>query len=121
MGCARPNVDKEVGIMKYKYYFMCETNAEHNFITEKLWEPILCHCLCFYWGCPNVNEHVDPRAFVQLDMDDFEKSFQIMKTAISENWWEQRLPFIIEEKKKILEYHAFCPTVERIIEESIQK
>lgn len=111
---------KEIGLMKYKYYFMCENNAEHNYITEKLWEPILCHCLCFYWGCPNVSDYIDPRAFVQLDMNDFEKSFEIVKQAIQENWWEQRLPFIREERKKILEYYAFCPTVERIIE-SVRK
>ena len=111
---------KEIGLMKYKYYFMCENSSEYNYITEKLWEPILCHCLCFYWGCPNVSDYIDPRAFVQLDMNDFSKSFEIMKTAISENWWEQRLPFILEEKKKILEYYAFCPTVERIIQ-SIRK
>ena len=107
--------------MKYKYYFMCENNAEHNFITEKLWEPILCHCLCFYWGCPNVADYIDPRAFVQLDMNDFEKSFQIVKTAIAEDWWRQRLPFIKTERLKILEYYAFCPTVERIINENIAK
>lgn len=106
---------KEIGLMKYKYYFMCENSSEHNYITEKLWEPILCYCLSFYWGCPNVSDHIDPRAFVQLDMNDFEKSFEIVKQAIQENWWEQRLPFIREERKKILEYHAFCPTVERII------
>ena len=119
MGLARPNIDKEVGIMKYKYYFMCENNAEHNFITEKLWEPILCHCLCFYWGCPNASDYIDPRAFVQLDMHDFEKSFALVKQAITENWWQQRLPFIIQERKKILEYYAFCPTVERIINNDI--
>ena len=119
MGIARPNIDKEVGIMKYRYYFMCENNAEHNFITEKLWEPILCHCLCFYWGCPNASDYIDPRAFVQLDMNDFEKSFAIVKQAITENWWEQRLPFIIQEREKILEYYAFCPTVERIINQDI--
>jgi GR25 family glycosyltransferase involved in LPS biosynthesis len=111
---------KELGLMKYKYYFMCENSSEYNYITEKLWEPILCHCLCFYWGCPNVSDYVDPRAFVQLDMNDFEKSFEIVKQAIQENWWEQRLPFIREERKKILEYYAFCPTVERIIE-SVRK
>jgi GR25 family glycosyltransferase involved in LPS biosynthesis len=121
MGIARPNIDKERGIMKYKYYFMCENNAEHNFITEKLWEPILCQCLCFYWGCPNVADHVDPRTFVQLDMNDFEKSFEIIKQAIQEDWWQQRLPFIMEERTKILEYHAFCPTVERIINAHIKK
>ena len=119
MGGARPNIDKEKGMMKYKYYFMCENNTERNFITEKLWEPILCGCLCFYWGCPNVADYIDPRAFVQLDMDDFEKSFQIMKTAISENWWESRFPYIIEERNKILEYYAFCPTVERVIQQDI--
>jgi GR25 family glycosyltransferase involved in LPS biosynthesis len=119
MGLARPNIDKEVGIMKYKYYFMCENNAEHNFITEKLWEPILCNCLCFYWGCPNASDYIDPRAFVQLDMHDFEKSFALVKQAIAENWWQQRLPFIIQERKKILEYYAFCPTVERIINNDI--
>ena len=64
----------------------------------------------------NVSDYIDPRTFVQLDMADFEKSFELMKTAISENWWEQRLPFIREERKKILEYYAFCPTVERIVE-----
>ena len=121
MGVARPNIDKEVGMMKYRYYFMCENNAEHNFITEKLWEPILCHCLCFYWGCPNASDYIDPRAFVQLDMNDFEKSFAIVKQAIAENWWEQRLPFIIQEREKILEYYAFCPTVERIINEDLQQ
>ena len=121
MGLARPNIDKEIGIMKYKYYFMCENNAEHNFITEKLWEPILCYCLCFYWGCPNASDYIDPRAFVQLDMNDFEKSFAIMKQAISENWWEQRLPFIVQEREKILEYYAFCPTVERIINNKLTK
>jgi GR25 family glycosyltransferase involved in LPS biosynthesis len=111
---------KEIGLMKFKYYFMCENSSEHNYITEKLWEPILCHCLCFYWGCPNVSEYIDPRAFVQLDMNDFVKSFEIVKQAIQENWWEQRLPFIREERKKILEYYAFCPTVERIIQ-SVRK
>ena len=119
MGLARPNIDKEVGMMKYKYYFMCENNAERNFITEKLWEPILCHCLCFYWGCPNASDYIDPRAFVQLDMNDFEKSFALVKTAIAENWWEQRLPFIVQERNKILEYYAFCPTVQRIINNDI--
>lgn len=119
MGLARPNIDKEVGIKPYKYYFMCENNSEHNFITEKLWEPILCNCLCFYWGCPNASDYIDPRAFVQLDMYDFEKSFAIIKQAIAENWWQQRLPFILQEREKILEYYAFCPTVERIINEDI--
>jgi GR25 family glycosyltransferase involved in LPS biosynthesis/glycosyltransferase involved in cell wall biosynthesis len=121
VGKADPDVDKEKGIVPYKYYFMCENNEEKNFITEKLWEPILTDTLCFYWGCPNVADWIDPRAFVQLNMDDFEGSFQTVKQAIEEDWWAQRLPFIRAEKKKILEYYSFMPTIERIIHSDMIK
>ncbi len=117
MGTARPDIDKENGIMKYKYYFMCENNEEHNFITEKLWEPLLCDCLCFYWGCPNVADYINPLAYVQLDMNDFNKSFIIIKNAIESNLWETRLPIIRKERLRVLDYYGFCPTVEKIIKD----
>jgi GR25 family glycosyltransferase involved in LPS biosynthesis len=118
-GKARPSIDKERGILPYKYYFMCENNAEKNFITEKLWEPILCESLCFYWGCPNVADYINPLAYVQLNMDDFEGSFAIMKDAIESNLWERRLPYIQKEKQKVLEFYGFFPTVERILKPKV--
>src|SRR3990172_9964329 len=45
-----PNDQKDYGLFPYKYYFMSENNQEYNYITEKLWEPLICECLCFYWG-----------------------------------------------------------------------
>ena len=113
-GKARPFVDKEKGLVPYKYYFICENNAERNFITEKLWEPILCESLCFYWGCPNVADIVDPRAFVQLDMNDFESAYNTMNAAIQMNLWEERLPFIKAAKKKILD-NSFFPILEKVL------
>jgi len=112
-----PHKDKELGIVPYKYYFMCENNAERNFITEKIWEPIITETLVFYWGCPNVKDYIDEWAYVQLDMSDFEGSFQLIKKAIAENWWEARLPFIRAAKAKILDYYQFFPTIERTISE----
>ncbi len=111
--------EKSKGILPYKYYFMCENTAEKNYITEKLWESILCETLCFYWGCPNVEEWVDPRAYVKLDMNDFEGSYQIIKQAISENWYEQRLPYIKAEKVKVLHTYSFMPTIERVINSNL--
>jgi GR25 family glycosyltransferase involved in LPS biosynthesis len=118
-----PYIDKQNGLIPYKYYFMCENNSEHNFITEKLWEPIICETLVFYWGCPNITDYINPLAFVQLDMDNFEKSYQIIKEALENNLWEQRIKYIREEKQKILDYYNFFPTLERIIydESSIEK
>jgi hypothetical protein len=107
--------DKHNGIKSYKYYFMMENNFEKNFITEKLWEPILCETLVFYYGCPNVSDYIDPRAFVLLDITDFEKSYQIIKQAVSEDWWSQRIDIIRQEKQKILNELAFFPTIDKII------
>jgi len=114
-GPLSPYVNKSKGILQYKYYFMVENNYEENFITEKLWEPILCETLVFYYGCPNVKDYIDERAYVQLDMNDFQKSYEIIKTAIEEDWWSERIDIIRKEKKKILDELAFFPTIEKII------
>lgn len=115
-----PMSEKSKGILPYKYYFMCENHAEHNYITEKLWECIVCETLCFYWGCTNVEEWVDPRAYVKLDMNDFEGSYQIIMQAIRENWYEQRLPYIKAEKVKVLNTYSFMPTIERAINNNLR-
>jgi len=113
-GTAKPSIDKEKGIIPYKYYFMCENNVERNFVTEKLWEPILCEALCFYWGCPNISDIVDPMAYVQLDMDDFESAYNTVNAAIKTNLWQERLPYIKKAKQRILET-TFFHTLEKAI------
>tara|TARA_B110000967_G_scaffold203765_1_gene245006 strand:- start:6919 stop:11559 length:4641 start_codon:yes stop_codon:yes gene_type:complete len=102
-------------LMPHKYYFMTENNQETNYATEKIWEPILCESLCFYWGCPNLTDYINPQAFVQLDLNDFEKSKQIIIQAIKEDWWSQRIDIIRKEKEKILNQLAFFPTIHNIL------
>jgi GR25 family glycosyltransferase involved in LPS biosynthesis len=115
MGTATPDVDKSRGIMPYQYYFMAENNAERNFITEKLWEALLCECLCFYWGAPNVADWVDPRSYIVLDLDNFDDAFRSMKTAIAGNAWAERLPYIRREKQRVLHHYSFFPTIDRVL------
>lgn len=111
--------EKHKGLVPYKYYFMVENNYEKDFITEKLWEPILCECLVFYYGCPNVKEYIDERAIVILDMNDFEKSYNVIKTAFEEDWWSQKIQYIKKEKEKLLNQMAFFPRIHSIIQNSI--
>ena len=108
---------KDAGILPYKYYFMGENNEEHNFVTEKMFEPLLTESLCFYWGCPNIADIFDPRSYVLLDLSDFEKSFNIIKDAIENNLWEQRRDIIKKEKQRVLDYYNFFPTLERVIDQ----
>jgi GR25 family glycosyltransferase involved in LPS biosynthesis len=105
--------DNKLEMAKYKYCFFCENNWEKNYATEKIWEPILCECLCFYWGCPNLEEYIDGDAFVRLDLDDFEGAMEIIKNAIEEDWWGARIDIIRREKKKILEELGFFPRLKK--------
>ena len=102
------------GFLNYKYYFMAEPESYDNFASEKIWEPILCECLCFYWGCPNLESYIDEKAFVRLDLHNPEESLNIIKTAISENWWEKRYQNILNAKEAILNKYGVMPTINRI-------
>ena len=118
-GSVSPHIDKSKGMIEYKYYFMIENNYEKDFITEKLWEPILCESLCFYYGCPNVSDYINPLAYIELDINDFEKSYNIIKSAIENDLWSQRIDIIREEKKKILDKLAFFPVISNLLSKNL--
>jgi hypothetical protein len=107
--------DNKTELVKYKYCFSCENNSEKNYATEKIWEPILFECLCFYWGCPNLEDHIDSRAFVRLPLDNFEESLSIITKAIEEDWWSQRIDIIKKEKQRIVNELGFFPRLNKII------
>ena len=93
----------------YKYCVAVENNSEHNYATEKIWECILCESLCFYWGCPNLEEYIDAKAFVRLPLEDPAAALQIVQQALSEDWWSQRIGVIKQMKEKILKKLGFFP------------
>ena len=107
--------DNKTELVKYKYCFSCENNTEKNYATEKIWEPILFECLCFYWGCPNLEEYIDSHAFVRLPLDNPDECISIIAKAIEEDWWSQRIDVIKKEKQKILNELGFFPRLNKII------
>ena len=112
---ALPYHCKDNAIFPYKYVFNCENHAISNYFTEKLIDGILGESLTFYWGCPNVREYIDPRAYVQLELSNVERDCETIRRAIREDWHTQRLPYIREAKRKILTSLQFFPRLERII------
>ena len=116
-GPVAPFINKSKGMLHYKYYFMCENNFEPGFITEKLWEPILCETLVFYCGAPDVSKYVDPLSFVEIDLDDFDKAYDIISKAIASDLYQERLPYIRKMKNRLLNEMQFFPRIEKIINE----
>ena len=110
-----PDDNKFNVYISYKYCFTAENNSELNYATEKIWECILCECLCFYWGCPNLEEYIDPMSFVRLPLDDPVKSLEIIKQAIDEDWWSQRIDVIKKTKERLLNEIGFFPSLQKLL------
>ena len=110
-----PGDDRYNVYSDYKYALAVENNSEHNYATEKIWEPLLCECLVFYWGCPNLEEYIDSRAFVRLPLENPEEASRIIQRAVRENWWSQRIDVIRQMKKKIMTQLGMFPMLQKII------
>jgi len=78
---------------------------------------LICESLPFYWGCPNLEDYLDPLCFVRLDLNDIPGSIEIMKKAIKEDWWSKRIHIIRKEKEKIINDLGFFPRLSKIIQE----
>jgi GR25 family glycosyltransferase involved in LPS biosynthesis len=102
---------KEEGLEPYKYTFASENSSRNNYCTEKLFDAILSECLCFYWGCPNIDNFLDKRCCIYLDLTKPQESIQIIKKAIQGNEWEKRLPVIKAMKHRILNTLSFFPRI----------
>lgn len=106
---------KDDAIFPYKYTFNVENNNIKNYYTEKLVDGILGECLVFYSGCPNIKDFIDERAYVYLELANFQKDYEKIKKAIEEDWHTQRLPYIKNAKRKILQELQFFPRLEKIL------
>jgi len=110
-----PSHSKDNALFPYKYTFNCENHFIKNYVTEKLVDGILSECLTFYYGCINIRDILDERAYVYLDLADFEKSAEIIERAIKEDWWSQRIEYIRAEKHRILNNLQFFPRIYEIL------
>ena len=110
-----PYHEKDNSLFPYKYSFNVENHSIKNYYTEKLIDGILAETLVFYSGCYNARDYINEKAFVYLELSNFEHDYQLIKKAIEEDWYSQRLPYIKEAKNKILNELQFFPRLESII------
>ena len=103
---------KDKALLPYKYTFNAENNAIPNYFTEKVIDGILSECLTFYWGCPNIECHIDSRCYIVLPLNDKELSLKIIKQSIEGGEWEKRIDAIKLEKSRILKKMSFFSRID---------
>jgi len=103
----------------YKYTFAAENSYEKNYFTEKIVSPILCECLPFYSGCPNIEDFINPESYIKLDLKDPHGSIEIIKKAIIDDEWSKRILVIREQKLKLLTEEHPLEIISKIINNKI--
>lgn len=94
--------DPKDSYLKYKYVFQGENSYEHNYFTEKITRSILCECLTFYSGCPNIDDFINPMCYIPLNLKDPSSSIETIKKSINDKEFEKRLPYIKDQKIKLM-------------------
>lgn len=112
-----PEYSKDVALNSYRYTFQCENHSTFNYFTEKIYDAIFTETLCFYWGCPNLEDYVGADCFVRLSLEDFDADATLIDNAIRTNLYETKLPAIRKAKDFLLSKFTFFDRVSAVIEE----
>lgn len=107
---------KEDALDEFKYHVAIENHIAPGHWSEKITDPILCECLAFYAGDPNLGNVLPPESFIPIPIDNPQECERIIKAAIANDEYSKRLPAIQEAKRLILEKYNFNDQVIKVIE-----
>jgi hypothetical protein len=65
-------------IKGYKFTIAFENEQSYNYVTEKIYQPLVVGSIPIYWGAPNVNELFNQKCFINVN------NFSSYKEAIDE-------------------------------------
>ncbi len=112
----RPMSDKAEALDPYQYHIAIENHVYQHHLTEKLPDAFLGHTLPFYHGCPNAGDYFPPESFISIDIGNFAATRDIIRSTINNNEYPDRLPHIIEARRRVLEEHNLFAVLARHIE-----
>ncbi|MFD2161019.1 glycosyltransferase family 10 domain-containing protein [Paradesertivirga mongoliensis] len=100
--------DKWDILKNYKYSVAIENTVQYGYFTEKIAECFLTHTYPLYYGCPNIADYFDTRAFTTIDVNDYKTCIRQIEEVIEEDLYEEKAATIQEQKYKYLnQYHLF--------------
>lgn len=112
---ATPMDDKAEALAPFRYHLVVENYIGPHHITEKLTDAFLGRCLPFYAGAPNAADYFPAESFVPIDIRDPVGAAKVIRKAIHDDAWTERLPEIEEARRRVLEVQNVFAVTCRII------
>ena len=108
-------VDKAEALDPYMYHIAVENHVYAHHITEKLPDAFLGYTLPFYHGAPNAADYFPKESFIPIDINNYKRTRDIIKSHLANNEYEDRLPYIIEARRRVLEKENLFAILNRSI------
>lgn len=95
---------KEDAIIPYRFHLCIENCSVPDLWTEKIADSILCYSVPVYAGCSNIEKYF-PGATIRIDLDDYASARKTVDMILAEGdtIYRERLPAIIEARRKLIE------------------
>lgn len=112
--------DKAEALDDFRYHVCIENHISPHHWTEKLSDAFLGRCLPFYAGATNLSEYFPAESFVSIDINDPAGAADMIRRAIEEDWYAQRISYIEQAREKVInEYHLFA-VIEKIVKDNVR-
>ena len=108
--------NKADGLDPYRYTIALENQTIPHFWSEKIPDAYLGEAYPFYYGCANLGDYFPAQAFTPIDIFDIEGSIKTIKDVCHSPLWEERYPYILEAKRRVIEDYHLKNILRRIIE-----
>lgn len=99
----KPMDDKAEALDSYQFHIAVENHVYKHHITEKLPDAFLGFTVPFYHGAPNASDYFPPESFIPIDINDYDRSRQIIQHHLNNKEYADRLPYIIEARRRVVE------------------
>ena len=108
--------DKAEALDAYRYHVAIENHLAPHHWTEKLSDAFLGCTLPFYCGAPNAAAYFPPESFIAIDLSSPAKAADRIRVAIRDDEYTQRLPFIMEARRRVIEDYNMVALIARHVE-----
>jgi hypothetical protein len=107
--------DKAEALDSYQHHVTVENHVFQHHMTEKLPDAFLGYTLPFYHGCPNATDYFPKESYIPIDINKLGKTADIIRSTLANNEYNDRLPYIIEARRRVLEEYNLFAVLEREI------
>jgi hypothetical protein len=111
----RPMNDKAEALDPYMFHIAVENHVYRHHLTEKLPDAFLGYTLPFYHGAPNTADYFPRDSFIPIDINNYRRTRDIIRHHLANNEYRDRLPHIIEARRRVLEEQNLFAIVSRTI------